>query len=289
MKVFKAPFFFIGEDYNMIREEALKKEIAKWELQLLNYFPNDLEQYYEKWLTGAFQKINESKRKSFLAKIDLYLFHLHAFIENTQSIHDKKMAVIRKARTFDDTIRELSDIRSLPIDQIIYMSEQQLARQRVISFVQGGLTGYGGGFTATDLPLSIILNLRAIQGIAISYGYDLTIPSELMIALKVFHASILPKRIQGEAWNKLWKEISSIDENAFFYEGKEDFSNIHTLSVCGKQLAKLIFIRSCRSNERIPIFSMAIGAGLNYKFTKEVTVFAQKFYQKRVLLEREKI
>ncbi|WP_158217572.1 EcsC family protein [Lottiidibacillus patelloidae] len=269
------------------RDEQLMNEIKDWEMELLNYFPNDFEQYYEKWISAAFRKIDKAKREAFLSKIDTYLFHLHAFIENSQSLHEKKLYYIRKARTFDTNVRELSDIRSLPIDQIIYMAEQDVAKQRLLSLVQGGLTGYGGGFTIADLPFTFILNLRAIQNVSISYGYDINIPSELMISLKVFHASIMPKRMKGEAWNRLWKEVSKVEEDAFFYEGEENFSNINTVTVGALQFLKLLFIRSCRSKDNIPFLSIALGAGINYKFTKEITEFAQKFYQKRLLFERK--
>jgi hypothetical protein len=268
------------------REKMLLQEIEEWESSLFSYFPNDLEQSLEKWLESGLSNINEETREAFFSKLDSYLFHLHAFIENSQSIHELKNQSIRKARTFNENINELADVRNLSIHQVIYMADQQIAKQRLLSLFQGGLSGYGGSFTLMDLPLVIALNLRAVQSISISYGYDVHIPYEMMLSLKVYHAATLPKRLQGEAWKELFMNLPEKNEEVFFYEGSEEITNLTSLSMPLKQIAKQYLIRMVSKKQGIPLVSMAIGASLNYKFAKEVTDFTQKFYQKRLLLER---
>ena len=89
----------------------------------------------------------------------------------------------------------------MKIDQVRYLNSQHSSRQRLYSLVQGGVTGTGGAVPlSTDLAAIAILNLRAVQITAMTYGYDPQQPFEMMASLKVFHAATLPERLKAEGW-----------------------------------------------------------------------------------------
>ncbi|GAA3320517.1 hypothetical protein GCM10020331_031840 [Ectobacillus funiculus] len=74
---------------------------------------------------------------------------------------------------------------------------------------------------SADLPLMLTLNLKAVQLIATTYGYDVNKPYEMMLALKVFHVAILPARLQRYAWHGLLDEMNEAGDMPFFYAGED--------------------------------------------------------------------
>ena len=57
-----------------------------------------------------------------------------------------------------------------------------------------------------------------------------------------------------------------------------------------KQILKTFSIYALRRKvfQGIPVLGMAIGSTVNYRLTRNVTEFANKFYQVRYILEKEK-
>ncbi len=96
------------------------------------------------------------KRKEFFTKADGWLFHLHAFIQSSQAQLDARNRILGTSRLFDESIEQLEDLKALSIDQLTYIAEQQTARHRLYSFVQGGgnrcwrFIIINGGFSGYD-------------------------------------------------------------------------------------------------------------------------------------------
>ncbi|HEU5141518.1 MAG TPA: EcsC family protein, partial [Bacillales bacterium] len=266
------------------RDEKIWADILAWENRYFQYESNDLAFTYEKWVEAGFGKFSESVQVRVLNTIDTMLFHLHALIQNSQFQLEAKQRLLNEARLFDNTIDEISDLRQLEIDQLRYITEQHIARQRLLSFAQGGLTGTGGFFLlGIDFPAVITMNLRAIQLIALNYGYEVGMPGEMMTALKVFHTASLPKRLRHEAWMNLEDEVFKRKYDPYFYEDDQILVDSlwfeHTL----KHLAKSVVIQLLRKKvvQGVPLLGMAFGAGMNYQFSRQVTEMAHYFYQKR--------
>ena len=268
-----------------VREQQILSEIKQWEQQLFNYEPTDFGMTYDKWLGKSLQVIPDQIRKQFYAKLDSWLFHLHAFIQGSQAQIDARQRILEAARMFKVEINELADLNNLTIDQLIYLTNQQMAKQRLYSFTQGGLTATGGILLlGIDIPAMAIINLRAIQLIAMTYGYEVNTPYEMMTSLKVFHAATLPKRMQQKGWESLLEELDEGSEQ-FFYEGSEELTNDTWLEQPLKQVLKSLFILLFRRKliQGVPVIGMVIGAGMNYQLTRNVTEFAHKYYQLKYL------
>jgi hypothetical protein len=203
---------------------------------------------------------------------------------------DAKERILTAGRVFHSEIETIEDLKALNIDQLQYIAQQQIARHRLYSFAQGGVAGTGSSLMlGADIPAMAVINLRAVQLIAMTYGFEVNTPYEMMSSLKVFHAATLPPRMQGSAWEELMYELQS-QEEFYFYEGKEDLTDITWIEQPMKQLFKAMAIYFFRkkSVQGIPFISMAIGAGANYQLTRKVTDFAHKYYQMRYLQEKKK-
>lgn len=273
------------------RESNVLNGIREWEKKLYSYQPNDFQLTYEKYLERSFTLLPEKVQKQFFSIVDSLFFHLHGLIQGSQLQMDAKERILSSARIFREDIDKIEDLKKLDINQLQYIAEQQIGRHRFYSFVQGGLAGTGGTFLlGTDIPAMAVINLRVVQLLAMTYGFEVNTPYEMMTSLKVFHIATLPPRIQIEGWAALIGEMDGNGEH-YFYEGNEEMTDITWLEQPVQQVAKAMVIAMFRRKSilGIPLISMAIGAGANYQITRKVTDFALKYYQLRYLKEKEEI
>lgn len=271
------------------REVQVMASIKEWEESLYSYSPNDLEVTYDKYVERVFSLLPEETQKQFYIALDSWLFHLHAFIQGSQLQFDAKERILSAGRVFDQSISQIEDLKDLTIDQLQYIAEQQISRHRLYSFAQGGISGTGGTLLlGVDLPAITVINLRVVQLIAMTYGYEVNTPFEMMNSLKVFHAATLPMRMQVHRWEELKQDIGK--HRDYFYEGKEELTDISWMEQPLKQIFKSIAILFFKNKtfQGMPLLSMAIGAGANYQLTRKVTDFAHSYYQLRYLVEKEK-
>ena len=271
------------------REIKLLNEISEWQEKLYQYEPTDLAALYDKWLEQGFALLPENIQQQFFDKLDTWLFHLHAMVQSSQVQIDARERILASARVFNEEIETLSDLNHLSIDQLNYIANQHIAKHRLYSFAQGGMSGSGGLLLlGSDIPAMTVINVRIVQLIAMSYGVEVNTPFEMMLALKVFNAGAMPKRLQGIAWEELIREVQTA-EDEYFYLGIEELTNPTWMEQPLKQLLKALSITVFRKKlvRGIPFISMAIGAGSNYQMTRSVSEFAQKFYQYRYLLEKK--
>ncbi|WP_077619075.1 EcsC family protein [Bacillus sinesaloumensis] len=271
------------------RELKILTEIDNWAEQM-QYEQTDFEMTYDKWLENSLGLIPEDIRTEFFSKLDNWLFHLHAILQSSQFQVDARERLIRSARIFNQEIDDIPDLKELTIDQLTYLTENQIAKHRLYSFAHGGLSGTGGFLLlGTDIPAITVLNLRIVQLIAMTYGYEVNTPYEMMTSLKVFHAATLPKRMRYQGWESLLHETDSADQNQYFYQGSDDLTDETWLELPLKHIVKAITISVLRKRmiQGIPLISMAIGAGMNYQLTRQVSDFAHNYYRLRFLKEKE--
>ncbi|MBA9026313.1 MULTISPECIES: EcsC family protein [Bacillaceae] len=270
------------------RDIQVWNEIGEWEQKLYQYEPTDFTVMYDRWLEQSFSLLPEDVRTQFFAKLDTMLFHLHALLQSSQIQMDARDRILEAARVYNPEIETITDIKRLPIDQLNYIAAQQIARHRLYSFAQGGASGSGGLILlGSDIPAMTVINVRVVQLIAMTYGFEVNTPFEMMMALKVFHIGNMPRRLQGAAWQELINETHQ-DGEEYFYEGTDDLTNITWLEQPLKQLLKAGAITVFRKKQiqGIPLLSMLIGASSNYRMTRQVSEFAQKYYQYRYLQKK---
>lgn len=271
------------------RDQMVLNKISDWKKQLQEYEIKDFEQNYDKWLESAFDRLPQNLQEKFFSTIDHWLLQLHGLLQGSQSQNDARYRILHAAKLQYPYIQEIEDLKQLPIDQLIYLAEQEISKHRLYSFAQGGLTGAGGFlFMAADIPLMTAINLRSVQLLSLIYGFEVNSPFEMVTSLKVFHAATLPKRLQAMQWERLFLHLDDEDDSYFWYDGTENLTNHTWMDLPFKQLLKSMFILSIRRKlfQGIPLLGIGIGAGLNYQLTRQVTEFAHHFYQLRYLKEK---
>lgn len=266
--------------------ERVAHDVRNWLDQYKTYEPNDFEMMYDDWITQNFEHIDPGMKKKFFSKLDDWFFHTHAFLQGSSFQNDARERILTVGRAISSDINQIEDMKhKLTIDQLTYIAEQHKARGRLYSFTQGGLTGTGGWLLlGIDFPLMMVMNIRAVQLIGLTFGHEMNHPYEMMISLKVFHAATLPKRMQARAWRELMEELDD-QEHPYIYEGNDQLTNEKWLDQPIKQGLKSLFILMFRKKifQGLPFISIAIGAYSNYHLTKRVTEFALRFYQYRHL------
>ena len=271
------------------RDIQVWNEISEWENRLFQTEPTDFHVLYDKWLEQSFSLLPENIREQIFPKLDSWMFHLHAMVQSSQVQMDARERVLSAARVFNSGIDSADDMRiKLSIDQLNYIADQQMARHRLYSFVQGGASGSGGVLLlGADIPFMTVINVKTVQLVAMSYGYEVNTPFEMMMALRVFHIGTMPKRLQGAAWTSLLEDTENAGE-PYIYMGAEELTNMSWLEQPLKQVLKASAILMFRRRllQGVPLISMAIGAGANYQMTRQVSEFAQKYYQYRCLSEK---
>lgn len=272
------------------REQRIWDDIAGQRKGLGNMQLSDFQHLYDQWIEGIVNKIPIRKREVFFQGLDKALFELHSFIQSSSFQRESKKRIIDRAKVFEERIESLHDLKTLPIDRLIYLADSEIAKHRIYSLAQGGVTGLGGFVLLfSDLPMMAAINLRITQVIGMCYGYDANVPYEMMLSLKVFHAGTLPQRLQGYAWDELVKEVRE-REDEYFYLGTEALTDYTWLEQPLKQILKLMLISNLRKKviQGVPILGIGIGSITNYQLTKQVTEFAHRFYQYRFLYEKNK-
>lgn len=270
------------------REKKVLDELYLWESKLYGYEPNDFELAYDRYLDRSFSMLPEEVQERFFSLFDSGLFHLHSLIQGSQLQMDAKERILAAGRVFQPELETIHDLRKLPIEQLEFIAGQQIARHRIYSFVQGGMSGSGGNLVlGADMPAMAVINLRIVQLIAMTYGFEVNTPFEMMVALKVFHTATMPSRMQSSGWNELKNDLVQA-EDFYFYQGKDDLADVTWLEQPIKQIFKGMVIMMFRKKhlQGMPVISMAIGAGANYQLTRRVTEFAHKYYQMRYFKEK---
>jgi len=270
-------------------EKRCLVEIEEWERSHLASSVTDFQEAYEALMNTSFSKLGERRQAQLLLWSDQILFYLHSLIHNSRYSEEARTRLIEQGQIFDEEIDSIERMKRLSIVQLNYIAKQQLAKQRLLSLAQGGLAGFGGiVLLGLDLPAMFVLNLQAIQLTALTYGFEIKHPSEMMFALKLFHLALLPKNLQKVAWDELWDEVVKHDRESLFYEGKEEVTSILSFHQPLKQVGKAVMIMLLRKKliQGIPVVGIVVGATINYRFSYELTEIAHKFYQKRYLYEK---
>ncbi|QOY33890.1 EcsC family protein [Anaerobacillus isosaccharinicus] len=272
------------------RKKAVMETIENWEQ---SYFIDDNKNSYYSLETSFNQTIEgwrPNLQEKLLKTVDSIIFHTHAIAQNSKYDKETTAKVLDLGRVFNEDINKISDMKLLTIDQLRFIANQHLAKQRLISLTQGGFSGIGGFFTvALDLPLMLTINLRSIQLTAMTYGYDLNKPYELMLALKVFHVATLPKTMQKEGWRHLLLELDQFEDEWLLFDEKNVYKSTVWLQQPIKQIGKglLLFLIRKKMIQGVPLLGITVGAAANYFLAKQVSELAHHFYQKRFLLENK--
>lgn len=221
-----------------------------------------------------------------------------------------------------EEIEEICLIRSYDIAKIVNSYKVQ---DLGFAFIEGGATGF---FGFAGLPFNIVLSFflyfRAVQSIALYYGYDVKDDAgEMVIASEVFMKGFSPNIDKGSetiagiigkmmVMTKATVLKESVKKSTYTQMAKKGgvellFVQIRALAnkaaqkalqnAGAKNLEKSIFSEMLEqlgkrmtqkvAQRAIPFIGAAIGAAFDTAYMKKILDFADIFYHKRFLLEKE--
>ena len=239
------------------------------------------------------------------------------------SISEKQIIkrISKNSKAQISNIEEICLVRSYDIDKALNNYKWQ---DYIATIVEGAGTGAVGFWGIPfNIVLSTFLYFRAVQSIAMFYGYDVKNNSdELVIANDVFTLALSPKNhdvnnemltiigkimVMSQAetvkqmTKKTWTEMASrggipllltqmralahkTAKKALEKAGKKGLENSlfrETFEQIGKKLTKKTISKS------IPYFSAIFSALIDTTQMNQVLEFANIFYQKRFIMEKE--
>ncbi|WP_091183543.1 EcsC family protein [Paenibacillus catalpae] len=262
------------EDIQYLKLEL--KRIEQWEKEQKDLF------FWEKIGRLPFAILDRLTPKFIQEKIGTALDELGSYVQSGGRYLISKEQMARKffPNEEQDTSTALDRIGQLPLSRMDEMAERISKTSSHTATLQGASTGIGGIFTlAIDIPLLLGISIKALQEIAISYGYDPTEKSERIFIVKCLQFS--SSDIVGK------KAI--LDDLAAFHSGEQS----------GQVLSQLQGWRevmlSYRDNfgwkkmfQMIPIAGILFGAYLNRSTLQDVTETGKIMYRKRRILEKMK-
>ena len=219
------------------------------------------------------------------------------------------------------SLQEVTLLRSYDIAKTIDLSNNI---NIAAAFTEGGLFGLGGfGVLPFNIAVSMFLFFRAVQNVALYYGYDIKEnPDELEIASEVFANALSPSNndanemgniigkvmviaefdgLKGMA-NKTWSEWAAEGGVALLICQLRALANKaakEALEKAGKKgLEESVFVRVLTrigemltkeaSAKVVPYVAGAlIGAAFDTVQMNKIIAYANIFYQKRFILEKE--
>ncbi|MDC3415767.1 EcsC family protein [Aquibacillus salsiterrae] len=268
---------------------AILKEIEDWEKQMEDHQSNSFTTKYDWFINQMTKKIDEKVKKKLYFNLDNVLFFSHAFLRGATIQKDAREQIVKNAKLFNPHVSSIDDLKTLTVEQLSFIAKQQITKEKLFTLIQGSITGSKSKIgSSIDLPSVLVLHLRAIQLIALSFGHDLNKPFELMLSLKLFHASTLPSRYHKRNWDEMVEELSN--SSTYIYQGTEEIIQDNSLLPMYVQLIKFSLVLATKRYliKGMPVLSVSAGAITNYYFLTKVTDFAIRFYQKRYFMEHSK-
>jgi len=157
----------------------------------------------------------------------------------------------------------------------------------VLAAVEGGGTGLGGAvLIAADIPLLFGINLRLIQQIGASYGFDVSSPAYSPLVLAIFNVAASSSRAsKSQALREITVAAAAIAQDGA-YKGRVSGTFQDQNRHLPREIAKNIAGRKVA--QLIPIAGAAIGAGINYWFTTETAETAFMLFRALYIERKER-
>lgn len=232
----------------------------------------------------------------------------------------KKLNKVSKSNTITE-LDEVCLMRSYEISKIVNSSK---SKNRISALIEGGATGvFGFAGIAPNLVLSLLIYFRAVQAIAMYYGFDIKNDSaEMIIASEVFTSAMSPAKdsvnnemnniiskvmvltessIVKQTAKKTWTDMASrggipllitqmralankAAEKALEKAGQKGLEE-SLFKEFFEQLGKKLTLDAVEKG--VPVVSGLISAIIDYSLMNKIVSFADIFYHKRFLLEKE--
>lgn len=238
------------------------------------------------WFSNWMQQLPKKQQETMVEIVDQLVLHLSNLYQQKTRIEEVEKKILMEGRLFNSEIDIISEMDQLSLHHLEYIEEKFKSKYSLYSLIEGGVAGLGHPLCLLfDFPALLSINMKMIHSISSTYGFSLQYPSEQVLALKVLHAASLSQKYQNEAWEWIIQQYEQEEEYSLYIHEQETIIQPEWLETLAKQWIKALGLYGMKkmSKNGIPILGIALGANLNYKFTKQVAGFASEFYRYRFM------
>jgi hypothetical protein len=186
--------------------------------------------------------------------------------------------MLRSARNIGIEVGDTAQLRQLDLQQLDELAKTQFNQNAVLAAIQGGGTGLGGiVLLAADIPLLFTINLRLIQQVSAAYGFSLRSPDFQPLVLSAFNAAASGS---SQARHQALREVA-VAASALAHEHPYNGNVRGTFNAQNRHLPREIAknLLGRKLAQAIPVAGAAVGAGVNYWFTKQTAETAYMLFR----------
>lgn len=247
-------------------EDWEKDQSDLWFWEKLGRLPFKL---LDKWTPAVIQ----TKIGNILDELGGYIQSGGSYLSSTSSISSYYP---------DKNIESLNEAALLPIQEMDKAVENLTSNRKKLATIQGAGTGVGGIFTLTiDIPLLLGMQLKALQDIAICYGYDPNDQKERLFIVKCLQftsADIVGKKAILQQLSLFDSEEEEIEREVISeLQGWREVVFSYRDQMGWKKLFQMI-----------PIAGLLFGAWINRSAVQSIAETGMMLYRKRRIREKLK-
>ncbi|WP_342578334.1 EcsC family protein [Psychrobacillus sp. FSL K6-2843] len=252
-----------------------KQEIEDWEKDQKGLW------FWEKIGRLPFKVLDKLTPAFIQEKIGVLVSEIGSYIQTGGKYLINEQAMIKKIQssTKYEPIESIEDIRNIPLEDMIILSEN-LQKERVkFATLQGATTGIGGIFTlAIDIPLILGTALKTLQEIAIIHGYDPNDKQERVFIVKCLQfasADIVGKESILNELSALHQNKQSSENMLSQLKGWQEVFFTYRDQFGWKKLLQMV-----------PIAGIIFGAFANKGMIQDIAETGTMLYRKRRIYEK---
>ncbi len=264
-------------------DEAVRREIDHWVQSggpiwqgIFDRAMRPVDALFARWAPSAWREQLEAAVARFLETLHDVASWTYNEVELLQHLRQQGLEV--------DCLEAL---QTEPLERLDPLVQPLFGTHAVLAALEGAGAGLGGLlWAAADVPLLFTINLRLIQQIGAVYGFRVHVPAFRPLVLAIFNAAAAGT---SQARQNALREVSvaaALLARGAPYQGRtRDFireQNRHLPRELVKNLARR------KLSQLIPLAGAAVGAGVNYVFTRETGYTAYMLFRALHLEQRDR-
>ena len=166
-------------------------------------------------------------------------------------------------------VRDATDLRHHPLSDLDPLARSFFDQNTLLAALEGGSTGLGGAaLIAADVPLLFTIGFRLIQQVGAAYGFPMRGPEARPLVLSAFNVAAGGggREAKADALREVSAAASSF-AGGQPYQGRVTGTFRDQNRHLPREIAKNLIGR--KLGQAVPGMGAAVGAGVNYWFTRQ--------------------
>ena len=248
--------------------------IQKWEKDQSGLW------FWEKIGRIPFKILDKLTPKFIQEKIAVLIDELVSYVQTGGKYLVSEKAMLRHIQKHTlNNIQTIEDIQSMPLEDMISLSEKLQKSRANLATVQGASTGFGGIFTlAIDIPVILGIALKTLQEIALIHGYNPNDKAERIFVVKCLQfasSDIVGKEAILKELSQNYEQPRAAENMVSQLQGWQEVFFTYRDNFGMKKLLQMI-----------PVAGMLFGAVINKSMIEDIAEAGMMLYRKRRVLER---